>query len=260
MARWAATRKRKTAEVTTTSGVGFAHPFNDHPPTAQATHGLQRYSRRTRWFHTLVYLTTFVLFATGGWLFVGREGSSSPLARVFRISDVELHIDSGWVLAALGALALLVGIGGTRAFFRASFRYDKGDPAWFKAWPKALFTGRFSDHRGHFDPGQRVANLAIVLLLVALVISGFVLIGVSGGPAFEWALRVHKWATLIALPIIVGHVIVASGIFPGYRGVWRSIHWRGEIDATVARRLWPAWTDDEINAGSTDRRPRQRRG
>jgi hypothetical protein len=33
-------------------------------------------------------------------------------------------------------------------------------------------TGRFGDHDGHFDPGQRLANIAMVATLVTLLLSG----------------------------------------------------------------------------------------
>jgi formate dehydrogenase subunit gamma len=53
--------------------------------------------------------------------------------------------------------------------------------------------------------------------------------------------QVHKWTTYVVTALILGHVLVASGILPGYRGVWRSMHLGGRLDARVARRLWPAW-------------------
>ena len=46
-------------------------------------------------------------------------------------------------------------------------------------------------------------------------------------------------AAVIALaPVLLGHIVIASGLFPGYRGVWRSIHWRGELPRETAARLW----------------------
>src|SRR5262249_2316879 len=53
--------------------------------------------------------------------------------------------------------------------------------------------------------------------------------------------QVHQWATYVVTALIGGHVLVASGILPGYHGVWRSMHLGGRLDARVARRLWPAW-------------------
>jgi formate dehydrogenase subunit gamma len=69
-----------------------------------------------------------------------------------------------------------------------------------------------------------------------------------------WALRIHRWSTLALAVILVGHIVVASGVFPGYRGVWRSIHWRGEVSQTTAQRLWPKWTKEQTAVTSPDRR------
>ncbi len=43
--------------------------------------------------------------------------------------------------------------------------------------------------------------------------------------------------------VLVGHMVVASGVLPGYRGVWRSMHLGGRLPVAVARRIWPAWLD-----------------
>jgi hypothetical protein len=42
---------------------------------------------------------------------------------------------------------------------------------------------------------------------------------------------------------IAAHVIVAVGILPGYRGVWRSIHLGGKLPNEVAHRAWPGWSE-----------------
>ena len=111
------------------------------------------------------------------------------------------------------------------------------------AWPAALFTGRFRRHEGHFDPGQRVANVVLVLLLAALVGSGVGLTQVTGGLSFVWLQRIHRWATYLVTPVLLGHIVIASGVLPGYRGVARSMHLGGRLRRDVARRVWPGWLD-----------------
>ncbi|GAA4702652.1 formate dehydrogenase subunit gamma [Promicromonospora umidemergens] len=204
---------------------------------------VERNGRPARWFHAGVYVTVIVLLATGWWLQLGQEGRPSVLARATGASDAELHTVTGWVLAGLTALAAVVGARGWRTFWRESVRFHRGDAAWFRRWPAAIFTGRFGWHEGRFDPGQRIANLVLVVTLLALVVSGVGLALVSGGPAFVWFLLVHRWATYVVTPVVVGHVIIASGILPGYRGVWRAMHLGGHLRRTDATRVWPAWTD-----------------
>ncbi|WP_328415075.1 hypothetical protein OG470_22190 [Micromonospora sp. NBC_00389] len=104
-------------------------------------------------------------------------------------------------------------------------------------------TGRFARHEGHFDPGQRVANLLMVGLFVALIGSGIGLVLVTGGPWFVWLQRVHRWATYLITPVLIGHIVIAAGLPPGYRGVARAMHLGGRLPLQVAQRLWPGWLD-----------------
>jgi hypothetical protein len=44
-------------------------------------------------------------------------------------------------------------------------------------------------------------------------------------------------------PVLLGQILIASGVLPGHRGVWRSMHLGGHLEAQVARRIWPAWLE-----------------
>jgi formate dehydrogenase subunit gamma len=207
---------------------------------------IQRYSRRVRWFHAATYVTVLVLLLTGWWLLTGREGRPSPLARVTGVPDPTMHTAVGWVLAVLTGLAVTLGARTAKRFLVASVRFDRGDLRWFVRWPAALFTGRFPHHDGHFDPGQRIANLVVVLLLALLVGSGVGLTMVVGGPGFLVLREIHRWSTILITPVLAGHIVIASGILPGYRGVARAMHLGGRLRVKVAKRVWPGWTDRHL--------------
>ncbi|HEX6336085.1 MAG TPA: cytochrome b/b6 domain-containing protein [Jiangellaceae bacterium] len=202
---------------------------------------VERNNRRTRWFHAGVYVTVIGLLLTGWWLWTGQEGRPSAPARVTRLSDTDLHTYLGWALAAVAGFGAVLGWRAAMTLIRDSVRYRRSDLAWFTNWPRALVTGRFGRHDGHFDPGQRIANLAMTFLLLSLIVSGIGLVAVSGGPAFVWFGRIHRWATYLFTPVVVGHILVASGILPGYRGVWRSMHFGGRLRERDAARVWPGW-------------------
>ena len=38
-------------------------------------------------------------------------------------------------------------------------------------------------------------------------------------------------------------LLIALGVLPGYRGVWRSMHFSGRIPIETAWRVWPGWTE-----------------
>ena len=208
------------------------------------TERIERYGRRTRWLHAAVYLTTLLLLATGLWLLVGREGQPSILARVTGVGDTRLHIWLGWALAAVAVLGLVAGVRAIPTFLRETVRHDRGDLRWFLRWPQAVFTGRFARHEGEWDPGQRIANVVIVIGLLVLIITGVGLAMLHGGHLFAWLAKVHKWTAIVMTPVLLGHILIAAGVLPGYRGVWRSMHLGGRLHDETAHRLWPAWTEE----------------
>jgi cytochrome b subunit of formate dehydrogenase len=204
---------------------------------------VERHGRRTRWLHAAVYLTTLMLLGTGLWLLAGREGQPSPLARVTGVSDTRLHIWLGWALGGVVVIGLLAGARAIPAFVRESIRHDRGDLDWFRRWPRGVLTGRFARHQGEFDPGQRIANLVIVAGLLILVVTGIGLATLHGGQLFARFAKVHKWTAIVMTPVLLGHWLIASGVLPGYHGVWRSMHLGGRVREETSRRLWPGWTE-----------------
>jgi hypothetical protein len=70
------------------------------------------------------------------------------------------------------------------------------------------------------------------------------------GPSMLDTVAIHRWSTFLVTPVLLGHIVVASGVLPGYRGVWRSLRLGGRLRADVVRRLRPAWL------AARERRPR----
>lgn len=204
---------------------------------------VSRNNARTRWFHAGVYVVVFALLFTGWWLTLGGEGDPSVLSQLFDMPDAELHTLVGWAFVGLIALGILLGWRAARTLLVESVRFRQSDMRWFLRWPGAVFTGRFGRHEGHFDPGQRIMNVILVGTLLALIVSGVGLITVSGGPEFVLYNRIHRWSTYLLTPALAGHIIVAAGVLPGYRGAWRAMHLGGRLRTDVARRLWPAWLE-----------------
>ena len=214
-----------------------ASAATDRPTTPDAGR-VVRNNRATRAFHAANFLVTSVLLATGWWLRAGNEGRPSALADALGTPDTEVHRNAGWALVALAGAGVTLGIRATWTFLRETARVDRGDGRWFVRWPWGALTGRFSPHRGHFDPGQRLANLAFVATLGTLIVSGVAMTTLSGGPTFATMVRIHRGATYVLTVLVVGHVLLVSGLLPGYRGAWRAMV-TGRVTQATARRLWP---------------------
>jgi formate dehydrogenase subunit gamma len=205
---------------------------------------VERYPRSARRYHTAIYLVTLLLLATGWWLLTGREGQPSPIARLLGVPDVQLHVWLGWALLIMALLPLPFAIRGVKTFVRETVRRDKGDLRWLIRLPAAIVTGRFPRHDGHFDPGQRIANVVMTLTLTALLVTGVGALYLPRSLAVA-AFDLHRWAAFLITPVLLGHIIVAAGILPGYQGAWRSMHLGGQLPTDVARRIWPAWLERE---------------
>jgi cytochrome b subunit of formate dehydrogenase len=216
----------------TTAATGTDVP--ERPAPAPAV----RNNAATRAFHGANFLVVAGLLATGWWLRAGNEGRPSLLARAFDTPDAELHRRVGWALVGLAAVGVTLGARGAWTFVRETARADRGDGAWLLRWPLAAVTGAFRRHRGHFDPGQRLANLAFVVTLGTLIVTGVAMTTLSGGPTFATMVRLHRAATVALTVLVIGHLIVVSGLLPGYRGAWRAMV-TGRVPVRTARRLWP---------------------
>jgi len=205
-----------------------------------------RNGRRARWLHTLVYLSTLFLAYTGiAVLLEAHPGLSKPLGGHVPTATSHRLVGYGLLIAALLVVAVWRGAAGR--FVANSVRFSRLDLRWVTGYPRmALAPGRSepAPHRGHFDPGQRVFNLLLVLAFLVLGVTGIIM----GMPerflpsVFGSSLRIHKLATWVLIGLVAGHLLLASGLLPGYRGVWRAMHLGGRVPAATARRLWPLWS------------------
>jgi cytochrome b subunit of formate dehydrogenase len=216
------------------------------------TEGVLRNSRRTRLFHTWVYVVTAFLLLSG----IAVLGEGRPaIERILggHVSTAHWHRWIGFVLIGSAALVLLLRPRAVGRFLIDSVIFGRDDLRWFVTYPGFLTASRRhapGRHRGHFDPGQRVMNVTIVVCFAALSVTGLMMAFPQRitPAAFEWSVRVHRLATWLLAGAVAGHVVVASGVLPAYRGVWRAMHRGGRVQARLAHRLWPVWTERQPEA------------
>jgi formate dehydrogenase subunit gamma len=208
---------------------------------------LRRNGRRARLLHLLVYLSTLLLAYSGiAVLAEGHPALARPLGG--HVAAATSHRLVGYGLLIALALVAVVWWRAAGRFASESLRFDRHDLRWLAAYPRMALTparqAAPAPHRGHFDPGQRIFNLLLVLALLVLGATGVVM----GVPqrflpsVYGLSLRIHELATWVLLGLVAGHLLLASGALPGYRGVWRAMHLGGRVPAATARRLWPSWS------------------
>ena len=202
-----------------------------------------------------VYVVTPFLFLSG----ISVLGEGKPAIEAIlggHVSAAHWHRWIGFVLIGSGVLVLVVRPRASRGFLRDSLTFRRSELKWFTTYPSFLAAPRRhapERHRGHFDPGQRVMNVAVLLCFAALSVTGVMMAfaqAITPG-AFAWSLRVHRLATWLLAAAVVGHVLVASGVLRAYRGVWRAMHRGGRVQTRLAHRLWPVWTERHPDAAHT---------
>jgi formate dehydrogenase subunit gamma len=206
---------------------------------------LLRNGRRTRLLHAGTYLATAVLLISG----ISLLGEGSPaLAALFggHVGTAHWHRWVGFGLVGCGLLVVAVRPAAVGRFLLESIRFRATDVQWFANYPRFLFRPgpkAPSPHEGHFDPGQRVLNLVLMVSFAVLSATGIVMAFPQAvtPDSFAWNLRLHDWATSVLTVAIAGHVVIASGALRAYRGVWRAMHLDGRVSRRLADRLWPTW-------------------
>lgn len=202
-----------------------------------------------RRLHAALYLLTFVLLFSGVAL-LGEGIRSLEGVLGGHVAAARRHRVLGYVLLAGAGLVLLLRPRACARFLVESVRFRRAELRWFGSYPAFLLhpsrnhPGR---HEGHFDPGQRLFNLLVLVSIVALSATGVLMsFPRTFVPAvFAWSLRVHRLATWALAAGVAGHVVVASGILPAYRGTWRAMHGRGRVPRELAERLWPRWVEEQ---------------
>lgn len=204
---------------------------------------IERYNRRTRLFHAAIYIGVLIELVSGWWFILG-DYRPSFVADLTGIGDQEVHEYLGLLLILVAIVGCGLGWRAVRTFTAESLRFRSSDVRWFRRWPRAIRTGRFEYHDGHFDPGQRIANIVMTLTLTALLLTGVGALYLPRSLAVA-SFDLHRWAAFLITPVLLGHIIVAAGILPGYQGAWRSMHLGGHLPTDVARRIWPEWLERE---------------
>ncbi|MGH2651690.1 MAG: cytochrome b/b6 domain-containing protein [Actinomycetota bacterium] len=195
--------------------------------------------------HAALYLLTGFLFFSG----LAVLGEGHPVLEALlggHVATARWHRWVGFGLLGFGVLVAVLRPGTSTWFLAESVRFRAGDLRWFARYPSFLLRpSRYppAPHDGHFDPGQRVFNVLVVTSLLVLASTGAVMSFPQRflPPLFAASLRIHRAATWVLGIAVAGHLVVASGVLPGYRGVWRAMHRDGRVPAALGELLWPKW-------------------
>jgi formate dehydrogenase subunit gamma len=200
-----------------------------------ATEYVERFSAAERLAHWVAATTFLVMMATGLILYLPAFASLAA----DRVLWKSLHVG-----AAIGFWAGLVAVvaASPRGLARTAAqldRFDDDDRAWL-AW--AVRRRGAEPPAGRFNAGQKLNSAVIAGLAVVFTASGVLILLQESDAAFRGAtsaILVHDWATWLAVPLVAGHVYLAT-LNASTRHSFRGIT-LGTVRRDWARRHHPKW-------------------
>ena len=202
---------------------------------------VERFKKRTVWFHWIHTAAFLVLLITGAMLFL--PGLGAPAA--------------GGITRSIHRIAVVVFIGApivyfflnpkmTLHFIKETFTWGKDDLQWVCRAPDYYFGGveEKMPPQGHVNTGQKMWQLIVLITGVLFLISGILMWffkdSLSPG-VFQWSVIVHDVAFIVALLMLLVHVYLGV-IHPRMTESLRSM-WDGKISGTYARNHYGRWYD-----------------
>jgi formate dehydrogenase subunit gamma len=203
---------------------------------------VERFRKRTIWFHWVHTTAFLVLLVTGAILFfpgLGGPAAGGLTRSIHRIA----------VIFFVGA-PLLYAIINPRLslhFIKETFTWGSSDLDWIYHAPDYYFGGdeEKMPPQGHINTGQKMWQFIVLVTGVLFIVSGFImwfLKGTLSSGAFQWFVLVHDIAFILAFLMLLLHIYLGI-IHPRMTESLRSM-WDGKISATYARNHYGKWYDE----------------
>ena len=207
---------------------------------------VERFKKRTIWFHWIHTAAFLTLVATGAILFfpgIGGAASGGMTRLIHRIAVV--------IFVAAPVIYSFINPRMTLHFIRETLTWGKDDLDWVWAAPFYYFGGPEDrmPPQGHVNTGQKMWQLIIlgtgVLFFATGLIMWFFKDAVSAY-VFQGCVIIHDIAFLLVFLMLLVHVYLGV-LHPRMNESLRSM-WDGKISRTYAKSHYGKWYE-EISAG-----------
>jgi formate dehydrogenase subunit gamma len=204
---------------------------------------VERFKKRTIWFHWIHTASFLVLLVTGAILFLPGLGGAAAggLTRSIHRIAVVFFVGAPVVYFILNPRMSL-------HFIKETLTWGQSDFQWLRSAPDYYFGGSEDKMppQGHVNTGQKMWQLVVLVTGVLFLLSGifmwFLKDTLSPG-VFQWFVIVHDIAFILALLMLLVHVYLGI-IHPRMTESLRSM-WDGKISKTYARSHYGKWYDEE---------------
>ncbi|MFC1911998.1 formate dehydrogenase subunit gamma [Chloroflexota bacterium] len=203
---------------------------------------VERFKKRTIWFHWIHTASFLVLVVTGAILFfpgIGAPAAGGVTRIIHRIAVV--------FFVATPLLYFVFNPRMSLHFIKETLTWGKDDIGWLKAAPFYYFGGdeKRMAPQGHVNTGQKMWQFIVLGSSILFLISGFIMWFfkdiVSTG-LFQWCVIIHDIAFLLAFLMLLVHVYLGI-IHPRMTESLRSM-WDGKISKKYAGSHYGKWYDE----------------
>ena len=206
------------------------------------TRVIERFRKRTVWFHWIHTAAFLVLLVTGAILFLPGLGAPAAggITRFIHRVAVMFFVGTPVVYFIFNPRISL-------HFIKETLTWGKDDIQWICHAPDYYFGGdeEKMPPQGHVNTGQKMWQLVVLCTGVLFLISGFFmwfLKGVMVASVFQWFVIVHDITFIVAFLMLLVHIYLGI-IHPRMTESLVSM-WDGKISKTYARNHYGKWYED----------------
>jgi formate dehydrogenase subunit gamma len=207
---------------------------------------VERFKKRTIWFHWIHTAAFLVLLVTGAILFLpglGEAAAGGLTRQIHRIAVV--------FFVAIPVIYAVFNPRTAWHFIKETLTWGKGDFGWVEAFPLYYFGGveEKMPPQGQVNTGQKMWQFIVLVTGVLFCISGFIMWfykGIVSANLFQWCVIVHDVTFLLAFLMLLVHIYMGA-IHPVMNESFRSML-NGKVSKKYAKSHYRKWYD-KISAG-----------
>jgi len=200
---------------------------------------VERFRKRSIWFHWIHTVAFLVLVITGAILFfpgLGAPAAGGVTRLVHRIAVV-FFVFTPIVYSILNPRMAL-------HFIKETFTWGADDFTWVTKAPDYYFGGdeEKMPPQGNINPGQKMWQLIILISGALFLVSGILMWffkDTLSPEVFQWSVIVHDVAFILAFLMLLVHVYLGV-LHPRMTESLRSM-WDGRISKSYARNHYGKW-------------------
>jgi len=219
------------------------------------TRYIKRHTLQTRLTHGAVAVCCILLAISGLFVFVPALTAAVPAGVVLAIRVAHRVLGVAFILVPL--ISAITAPRGAKHLLSNYFaKWDKDDVVWMKRFiPYMLGPKKVHMPDQHeVKSGQRVADGAIMVGALVMMVTGALLIAGTSGRGFDPAALlvirfIHDCGFFWICAFGIAHIYLGSGLFQPYRRTIRLMWGDGKVSESDALYHWGHWACEEIEKG-----------